>query len=71
MGKDLWGKELTQDILRQMYKGRNLKEELEWTANNTKNGYTSVQGANYISWLALAALDRIKELEEVVTKNDI
>jgi len=45
------------------FKDRNLKEELEWSANYTRYGYMNKANADYYSWLAYAALLRIKELE--------
>ena len=46
------------------YKNRNLKEELSWAAYHTRKGYMSAENEDYYRWLALAAYNRIKELEE-------
>ena len=51
------------DELADRYKDRNLREELEWAANYTNEGYMPKNNAEYYSWLAWAALQRIKELE--------
>ena len=53
----------TVEKLMEKYKSRNLKEELSWAANYTRSGYMTKEYEDYYSWLALAALRRIKELE--------
>ena len=49
--------------LLEKYKNRNLKEELLWASHYTRKGYMSAEFEDYYRWLALAAYNRIKELE--------
>lgn len=53
----------SHEELLEKYKCRNLMQELEWVANYTRSGYMSKGYAEYYTWLALAAYNRIKELE--------
>ena len=53
----------SEEELIEKYKNRNLKEELSWAACYTRKGYMSAEYEDYYRWLALAAYNRIKELE--------
>lgn len=54
----------THEELIEKYKNLNLKEELRLVMEYTRSGYITKEYAEYYSWLALAALNKIKELEQ-------
>lgn len=50
--------------LKEIYKNRNLIEELSWGVYARHDGYTSKQNGEFLNWLCYMAYKKIKEMEE-------
>lgn len=49
--------------LKEIYKGRNLMEELAWGTYANHSGYTSKQNGEFLNWLCLMAYKALKEVD--------
>lgn len=50
--------------LKEMYKSRNLMEELAWGTYANHSGYTSKQNGEFLNWLCLMAYKALKEMDK-------
>lgn len=50
----------TADQLKEIFKNRDIEEELEYMAKHIKNGYFRPDETEFIRWMCYAALDAIR-----------